>query len=321
MSYRVEFDGSLVNNRDLVQVTTASSLTKTNIVQLNPSLWEFNGSGSVPILQTGSTGGVPNPNNATLTGIYKVQPSYNPIANQSGGFLNVNETYNDTSGFGLYDVGIHFYVNLGSDLSGTFTTDVKYTPPSGANFHIVDIVGYRTNASAGFSAGAFGIDPTIPYTSTYIGSGSSVRYIRVSITWSGSSPLNVNYTYDYIRINLGEATPISIAPSTFQEGFNKTGGSLVNALGETIQSGQTNLAEPSEKFGLVVKDGASTKASAQYLSPALNSEDSLADVKDAKIITADNTSLTIESTGTGGAESIEAGSSVIVEDYSIKTES
>lgn len=297
MSYEIEFDGSLVDNRDLNQVTASSSLTLDTAFQASPASWQFNTQplGTVPSVQS-STGF------STQTEIYSSQGLVFSIQNIGG----VNSL---TANLGGFELGGFYLHNNG--FAGQ-NTQIQFRTSNNGAYNVGNIfnIGYRAVGGGNLGSPLSNVTMASATTYTYnFNIPANVGYIDMS-WFSFGAPLAL----EFLIVTSGSATSISTTPSTITNGSQKTGGSLITATPATIQNGAGSVTGPANKFGLVAKDGTAIKSSAQYYPPALDSEGSEAAVTDVRYITADNTSLSVEGVGLGGTEKLQNKSSILVED-------
>lgn len=300
MSYRIEYTGSLVDNRNLPEITANSSLTKqTTGSNVLPSEFEMNAPfGTAPAVfgWDNSIG-----NSGTSTNNYY---SATTIYSGSGGFLGSTlniDSLTATAGFdySYFAVG----ANLLSGTSGQVINVQMRILPNTTRLRVSQVT------SGGSFITIYDSNPSFPFliNSTFTSNGGNFW-----IYHSGQS----NFQIDYIRVFPQTTTGVPVTPSTVQNGAQKTGGSLVNALGETIQSGNPTTLGPAKQTSLSVFDGTLKVAEARSFPSADNAQDSLNQVSDSKIITAQNTSLSVQANGTGAPEQIDSGSTVIIEDVS-----
>jgi hypothetical protein len=303
MSYEIEFDGSLVDNRDLVEVTAASSLTFDTSFQASPALWQFN---------TQPIGPLPSVQNNTAvsnqTELYTFSGTTTSIANISG----VNSAVAPIAGF---DVFGGFLQNNG--FAGQ-TAQVQFRTANSAGYNVGNSFFVELRLSGGGFIGNAIANATMASNTTYtynISIPSNTGYLNI-----GWFSFGLPVAIEFLTVTAGSATLISTTPSTITNGANKTGGTLITSDIATLQNGSSAISNPSKLFGLRVNDGGSQKLEANFNPSAADNEDSYIDATDVKIITADNTSLDVESFGTGTPDYIERGSSVKVEDVTGYTE-
>lgn len=304
MSYRIAFDGSLVDNRNLSGVTTSSSLVKNTVVQHLPLDFEMN-SASIPASWSASTISIFNSGAST-----RYTSSGSRAAAMGGGFLSVGSA-NDS--FFTY----FSQFAIGSSLLPLTTITVEWAINITEGNMSVGISRYLGSGAIGYA----------PYGSAFL-----TGYLTGSLTVNNSDGRDFMFTaveelgtnpvfqIDYIRVITGLSSPVTITPSTVTNGTNKIGGTPIVINTNTLQNGTANVASPSTNFGLAVKSGGTTVAEAKHLPSADASEDAYLDSSDEQIITAANTSLSVETEGTDLNNYVDSGSSVIVEDVTVQTE-
>ena len=147
--------------------------------------------------------------------------------------------------------------------------------------------------------------------------GQPTQYLRIIIGKNFSGPFNLVID----RIRFSTISPVTITPSTQTAGVAPTGTTGVIESVATDTQGQAAVAGPPKDFGINVIHDSSTIAEAGFLPSAQNTEDASKDVATSKIITATDTSVTVEAFGLGGAERLAAGETkIVVEDLEDTTE-
>lgn len=291
MSFEIEFSGSNADRRNLAQMSASSSMSATTVLDN----WD------------GTIGPPP-------FGIYQ-KPS---------GFASA---YAGASDFQMY-------VASGSSGSTSSSGSSWTLSSNGSTGSWGGVIRVLESGSYNFS---FNISQTGGGT-LFLAQVNSSNQTVIEIYGTGSTVTrNTNYTlsagttYVLQKTSSGSITfnsflitggsaPVSITTSTLTQGASPVGGTPITTQVQTLQNGSNAITSPSQKFGLRVKDGATQKLEASYNPSADNNQDSYIDATDAKIITADTTSLSVESFGTGAPEYIERGSSIEVKDMSHLTE-
>lgn len=294
MSFQIEYTGSLVDNRDLPQISASSSLVRSTFTRYTPSSWVAN---------TGAYGSLP-----VLYGLFQ------PVSG------NPNSIYTSAgSGITVTDLGSILRLDSSSE---QFTNTIFrcVVPSDGGVFNYR----FRTNTvtgtwnwaanlvnSNGSVNNVYNSSQTLSSNTTYAYSGSTTTgsYLDIIFQPNGGSLVDL----EYVEVYRGGTSSVSITPTTLTNGVQKTGGTAIVPTITTVQDGAPSVTGPANKFGLVAIDG-SPIASAQYYPPATDSEDSYASVTDTKTITASTNNISVEATGLDGEEKIERGSSVLVED-------
>lgn len=152
-----------------------------------------------------------------------------------------------------------------------------------------------------------------PSNTTQIVFGDSTYYRGqyMGLDGIGDIPL-----YRYYRVrNVISNTPVTITGSTDQNGAPHIGGLSTVTAGETIQDGESITSGINSEFGVIVKEGGSEIMKASHYSPAIAGEGSIANVSESIILTASQTSLTVESFGLKSDQILEQeDTNIIVEE-------
>jgi hypothetical protein len=298
--YRITFDGTLVEKRDVVQSTGNSSLTETVNTVTSPSGWDS--ITSVSTVDYGTVPTTPIPNiytegaNSALT--YVVGPNY------AGGNLTATVSPNGS---------ILFY---SPNVTGTFNVKIRWKPSIGSNFLLLLHKG--SAASRNFSGASTSLASTPP-----TGTGSFIlqdlgtyvltnEFFQLQVNNFVFGPTSSPLEIDYVIITQTTSGPVSITPTTFTAGVAPTGGTGTTATPSTTQSGVASVAGPAKLFGAKVVHDSADVIEAKYLPSAQSAEDAEATVQNETIIEATSTSISVESEGLGGPEFLEASDTRLV---------
>jgi len=306
----VEFTGSLVEKRDVSQVTTGSNSLEAISGVLSPSQWEFGSSkGNLSVVQTNSP--YIESSAYSSTGGWAIYSSSN---GQGTGFLNPQDIFRHV---------INYPVNNGA---------VSFIPPNGdtvyeVEFSVRKLSLFLTNveiAAGGYNSvssnnssyshislaageivtASFTLDPTSIGVSGFRGGYISFRYFQ----W-----------IDYLRFRTTDGTIIS--EITNISGIAPTGGTGTTATPSTTQDGAAAVAGPSNEFGAGIYHDGSKIGEAKYRPSAQSGEDALASLSTEGYIDATATTLSVEGEGLGGAERLGGGDTrIIVEEFDGITE-
>ena len=306
--YRITYDGSNVDRRDVPQMTTGSSLS--GVTTFSPTSWEnpspgdpfgdFNPRGPAEVL--------PNTYNASI------YASASPgVVTNTGTTVTLN--------------GIYYWSASTANLPvGTYNWEYRIRSTGGATFPdiqawVSDTTGTRTSTS--------GRSGTLLYSTTFPNDGayyvfSGTATITNPNQWIlfdfGFSLSNYDrfFELDYLRIT--QSNTVTISESTLTQGVAPTGTTgVIETVSTDINGG--NSVGPAKEFGVVAKHDGQEVVEATYLPSAESAEDARASVTSEKIITATDTSVTVEAFGLGGAERLEGGDTrIIVEDIEDTTE-
>jgi hypothetical protein len=299
VSFQIEYTGSLVDNRDVAQVTTSSSLVQNNLSQVSPALWQFNAQPIGPLPYINSQAGqnttaiYTNVNGAGLIEVENIA-GVNCMTAPMGAFINS---------------GVYF--ELGSLLNQTITVQFRTANSASFNtdaFYFLQIWG-PTGANIATPRSNVPVFPATTYTTVY-NVPSNAGYFELGVLSFTSSRVGL----EFITVTAGSTSAISVTPSTLTSGAAKTGGTAITPTITTVQDGAVAITGPANNFGLVAKDGTPIKNSALFYPSALDSEESEATISNVKVIQADTTAISVEGTGLGGTEKLKSGSSIIVED-------
>ena len=334
MSYRIEYTGSLVDRRDLPQATVSSSLTKTVSTPITDARHTFAPipNGSVPIF---GFDGIPN-QSSVQSAIFNYNSGGLGCLARTGSLSQSEKVVFSGGTAGPAHIVVINNVNAGfwygyvvaGDVAGkslnysivvTNTQYITSSPRLAARSY--DANGNQISeaiASSPFSLALTTVKETKSATLNFP-SSAPTSYVWLAI-WFPNGFGNTFHQIWNVSASVAQPLPVTITTSTFQHGSSPVGGTLVNALGETIQSGTANVASPVSRFGLAVKDGGTTVAEAKHTPAADSTEDAYLDSCDEQIITAQNGSLTVETEGTDLNNYADTGSSVIVEDVDVQTE-
>jgi len=299
--YRLTFDGSLNERKDVAQAIGNSSLSQQ--IVYTPSRWD-----NIVDLSNTMKGDFDQQPNTYLEGWYN--GSSPGTINHAGGNaeiipLNISNSH-------------YFFMTpqYAGGFSGTIEVRVKARnngfPWVNMFINISGINGDRSLNSSGGTAISGSVNvanawTTYSYPFTIVG---TTRYIRVGFV--SNVLANKGYDVDYIKIY--QSGGVSIAPSTFIAGVAPTGGVAETASPSTIVDGQSAIAGAPKLFGAKIVHAASEVFSAKYLPPATVSQDAEAKVSKEKYITATATSISVEAEGLGGADKLGAGrTSIVVE--------
>ena len=315
--YRITYDGSNVDRRDVPQATGNSSLTSVGNVA--PYEFNTNQSAASPAASYGQTPivtgdvwslGAPflsmtSPITAWSSFPYNQQGNYNSKFEQTGG---VGQTFGPNPGNSPFQM----VFLIPNSLSGQSVTVEVRSIARGTIGEINPLNGKPTTGFTGpANTGAF---QTFSHTFTVSSWGALV--------WFESTAIFSNHYIsgiDYIRVIA--STGVTIFDSTDTAGVAPSGTTGVVESVTTDTQGQAAVAGPPKDFGINVIHNASTIAEAGFLPSAQNTEDASKDVATSKIITATDTSVTVEAFGLGGAERLAAGETkIVVEDLEDTTE-
>lgn len=311
--YRITFDGSLNERKNLVQSTGNTSLTLTGPSTISPANW---GTTSTPISSLFSQQSNVGAGTVIPAGYYfctseTVAVNYSggsPLAAAYAAISPAKEVYFFTS---VHNGAINWDVSWGS-----------FNPDS--YLSIYKASGARTvgNAQAGtllfdsFPSSAPNLNG-VPFAIAPSTTGSTTlsnEYIMIKHRQNSGSTLN--WLYNVYITGAGAVNPVSIFPATNIEGVAPSGGVATAASPSTILDGQGTLASAPKLFGARVVHDSIEVIDAKYLPAADVSEDAQLDARNTKIITATATSLSVEAEGLGGAERLEAGeTSLVVEEH------
>jgi len=318
--YKITFDGSLNERRDVAQVTSVGSLSYLVINTLSPSKWE-------------------NPaNDWTIAGPSTGVGAWHNYGTYPNTYDN-SLAYAASTGATVSYVGGIIRINNVKDLANTVSNNgiVIFTPNGigQVNFEIrhrcLSNFGQMTvrvaqnavrNVNAGTPSGgvlASRADNFSTYNlnTWYVDSGSynvlANQWINFSFGHSNNSA--TTYEIDYIRITTSSGGVINITPSTPTPGVAPTGGVASSANAFTTTNGQASILGSAKLFGAKVIHDMNEIAEAKYYPPADSNQDAQLSMSETEIITATSTSLSVESEGLGGSDKLTSGStSVIVEE-------
>ena len=310
--FNIEFDGSIVERRDVPQVTTGSTLTATT----NAAPYEFNTNQSAasPGVSYGQTPtstadtwtiGAPSlsmssPITAWSSFPYHMQGNYTSTFQQTGG---VGQTALTGSSF------FQMVFRIPNSLSGqSVTVEVR----SIARGYVGEINPLNGKPSTGFTGPArTGAFQTFSHTFTVSTWGALVWFD--SFTFFGPGGQMVE-SIDYIRVL--STSGVTLFEATGVGGVAPTGGTGITATPSTLADGAGAISGPSVLFGAEVKHDGSTIGECKYLPSAQNTEDAEVSMSTEGFITATTTTLSVESSGLGAAERLEGGDTrIIVEEY------
>lgn len=304
-SFTVTFDGSLVDNRDVPQLTVNSSLTRQVETLVSPTSWEFNSTGvaatSLSFTDANGAGAL-----NTGTGLWNGGSQASNLMAEAANSVTASGANMEVDGYN-YSVGNYqawWTIGTGIIGSGTYRLVTRISASGGISI-------YKNGNST------FGISDRI-VNNTITG------FQNIDVTFSNSSgalyflppsSFTLNYVQiDYLRLYSYVATAVTVTVGTSTAGAAKTGGTAITTTESTTIEGIANTSGTAERFGLSLFDNAVEKLTAKYFPPAGSSEDGYATVTDVKIITADATSITVEAETSGAPNYLEAGCSVLVED-------
>jgi hypothetical protein len=301
--YRIAFDGSLAERKNLVQSVGNSSMTAAGApATLSPAKWDnFSGGTPLAIVERPATYVHPNIYTEALNG---TSPIF--AVNYSAGdaflafLLNAYYFLSQTLPAGTIDYSISTVFT-----SGTIAAVQLYRSPSGA------VRSHNGQLGPGVTTlyNAVGGTHTINGSVTVDGSQSLLLECIGGIFSVGAMRVN------YIRYTQTSSVPVTIFNATNVDGAAPAGGIATVASPSTILNGQLALAGAPKLFGARVVHDSSDILEAKYLPPADVSEDAEANAKATKFITATSTTLSVESDGLGSAERLGANeTSLIVEE-------
>ena len=302
MSYDIEFTGSLVDNRDLPEITVASSVTKSELTNSYLSSdFEMNINQTVAAYGWDTTGGPAT----SLSTFYSPTTFFYAIFPVSGGLLN--GTYKTVSG--------------GARV-GYWAVADSLMPPNGTLMRVQ----IRTNAN---NNNSFVISQNNNSTSQTIYSSGSGNFsfvnIDVTLTSNGGSISafmfgESSWQIDYIRVYTTANVAVAITPSTTIAGTEKTGGIATTFTEATTEDGSPAASGAPKEFGLSVKDGAIEVAKAKLYPSSDSAQSAGSDVTDVKVVTATTNTLDVDAEGLGGPDRLGVGSSIVVENVSDQSE-
>jgi len=300
--YRITFDGSLNERKNIPQSTAASSLLNT--VQVSPASWDNitsistqNYTSFSPVVPNAYTEGTWQGGGWTAGPFYaggNVNGTIGPLS--APFFITPNLT-------GIYNVKIRMKVFSGSNWLLSLTK-----PTSG---------GATRNMENTFASGSTSLQAL---NGTNIGNFHTYDFGDHSLSnqWFGLQLYNFDFSVarnieiDYVLITQGGA--VTITPSTFVPGVAPAGGIATVASPLTITNGQSGLSNPAKLFGAKVVHDLSDILEAKYLPSADATQDADLSMSDTEFFTATTTSISVEAEGLGGPDKLRGGdTSVIVE--------
>jgi len=288
--YKLTFDGSLVERRDVAQVASASSLVEASIT--SPVNWDT--MNPIQNLDFNNTS-TPIPNTYTdgwFTGAST--PAY------SGGIVQLT--------LAVFATHMFYTPNIGSNI----TWEVRFRTSNGGDLLSVNRKNLSTpNRTRSEWGGATSIYTANSTTSFVIHSGTYVNSDpNQALQFNFDSFNSAWVEIDYIKITVSGS--VTITPATNVNGVAPAGGVATVASPSTIIDGQASFAGVPKLFGAKVVHDASDVLSAKYLPPATSIQDAESKLSKSKYITATATSISVESEGLGGAEKLGAGKTSIV---------
>ena len=348
--YRITYDGSNIDRRDVPQATGNSSLTESVYSSVHPqgasngygynwdnvNVTEYLNRGvpsgtttwdtGINVLPSQSNYNQPLPNNDWVVFGITVSPStslFSPGDGYGGGrvFITANAAsapytrYQVVFATADFPVGTQIQWEIKGDWGGNRLTlyQMAYknslTPKQANNNSVllydntnatnITASGTHTMSSAGYS----------PADGTWL-----------QLQWYNNFGGTINGFFDHFRVSVLSPSPINIVNTTDTAGVAPTGTTgVIETVSTDINGG--NSVGPAKEFGIVAKHDGQEIAEASYLPSAENTEDARASVTSEKIITATDTSVTVEAFGLGGAERLEGGDTrIIVEDIEDTTE-
>jgi len=327
--YKLTFDGSLVERRDVAQVTSVGNLSDLTVVQFAPSNWETpsvgdpyaGGLGVMPVIEYLTTTPIPagytNYNSKGNSGSGVVD-----ITSYSGGIAYFNCQQNNGAPFGSHNAGIANFA-YPTSLTGNYDFSIRVQGIS-ASWRALSI--YRavegTNGAGRHSSNSRQLIQLLTQASGFPAGFqifnwnltlTALEYITIELAGQSTQVTpSTLYAVDYIRASQTTGGAVSITPSTFTNGVVPTGGIATIASPSTIIDGQASFAGVPKLFGAKVVHDASDVLSAKYLPPATSIQDAESKLSKSKYITATATSISVESEGLGGAEKLGAGKTSIV---------
>lgn len=298
--YRIEFNGSLIERKNLVQSNGNSSLVAVGPPSVvSPVVWDTM---------------TPIQNNA-FPGVY-------PNSYTDNWFLGAPTAISYAGGIVTID---HQWINGSQFITPDITTDIIWEIRWRPTLNWVTIGVYSKNTPPSRATNNFGVlvglGGSYAQTATWrVDSGtfinSSNQALMFQLFAGGGGIAAAQWEIDYIKISTPGSAPVTILPATNVEGVAPTGGVVTIPSPSTLVDGQGVIAGAPKLFGARVVHDSSDIMSAKYLPPADVSEDAEANARTVKIITATSTSLSVESDGLGSAERLGANdTSLIVEEH------
>jgi len=309
--YRVNFDGSLNERRDVPQVASASSLLQTIVTpSLSPNDW---GKSNLSFLAKGGNPWI----SGWLIGLVGTTALANSFlrGTNSGGFPpNFSEgsvgnpakisNFNGSSDYYFitpnFNGNVAWNINYGSGDDAVLEVYRSSSSTRTINNGLAGTVLYTTYPA---TVGSWFGGPTITNSSATF--ADQFLLIRVRKTPTGSNH-SLQLYFAQIDGELTSVSGVTISPATNVNGVAPAGGISAIASPSTIVNGQSVLAGAPKLFGARVVHDTIDILEAKYLPPADASEDAQADPSAVKFITATSTSISVEGDGLGGTEKLGA---------------